>query len=1162
MLHGLRCSRGYPLLLLLLAGLVAGRAHADGIGRPLVFRNYDTDDGLSHNDVKSPIMQDRRGFLWFGSADGLNRFDGYEFVVYGSDIRDSSSLIDPVVLAVDEDKNGDIWVVTQLGLHRIDHLTGLLHRMAYLGDQTPLPRGKQAGSGAVGPDGLSMWVGTEFGAYVKRPGNPLALFAGSLHGAPELDTLGISHVLADSRGSLWLSTKTPWIYEWNPAANRLTRRRLSVQSGEYRGVGHALEDTVRGSIWFSTSNGLECYSRATGRFTYYHFSRAGADSGECTQTALDEDGMLWVAAGDWLVHFDPESGERHIYTADPGTEGALSSPMVDGVFVDRSHVLWVSGGSRGIDCAYLRQKPFEWYRQKIDSSLTLGQVGVWSLQTDTRGRIWMGTWGSGVCALEHRPGHPDRFLRLPFGFWNPPRGVSGSLASDVEPAPNGLVYIATANGALTIYSERDSSYRHMRPDGRGPVNGIEAWCVWDMLVTREGPVWVGQEQVLQLYDPASHEMVATHLSASHPDSFPHATVYCSVEEPDGTLWFGTTTGLVRRDPGWNHFKTYRHDRADTTSIASSSIKSLLYDSRGQLWVGTEGGGLCRFVREAEQFVCYAESDGLPDDVIMSMEEDARGRFWLGTYSGLVRFDPLTGRSRVYDKSDGLQSTQFHVSSSTRGRDGRLYFGSTKGMVAFYPDSISDDPFEPPVVVTGLRVMNEPVAPGDTINGRVLLDTAITALDELVLRHDDLVFTLEFAALQYAYPERLRYRYQMEGFDRDMLRSSAQRRHATYTSLPPGTYTFRVKATNADGVWSRHEAALRVRVLPPWWATWWFRALVALCAVVTVGGGYVWRITGMRRRTRELEEEVERRTSSLLTLAKEISHSAEGLTMVSEGLTLDAGQTADRAQSMRERAANGVTSIHQLEESLRILRKAAGETDAAVQTIAQAVKEMGATIGQVTVNCQRETNIVERAEKTASSARSHVESLQDLVLRIGDIVGLIDDIAEQTNLLSLNASIQAQKAGAAGKGFGVVATAIKNLATQTSDATRSINDQITAVRSAVSESAGEIVAVAETVGEIRTALESILTSVDRQSQATYRISGSVSSTTGVAGRMKELSEEGEQAIGNLTADIGVVDQAAEDTLSSVENTRTGIERMREAVQSLRELTARIENDGSD
>ncbi len=1147
---------------LMLVCAVVAQVHGAPIGRVPVFRHYTTEDGLSNNDVSEVVLQDRRGFLWFGSAAGVNRFDGYEFVVYPADDRDGNSLIDPLVQGMAEDAQGDIWVVTTLGVHRIDYTTGILHRVVYFEDCSIIPPGGRGNACAIGPDGATVWLGVGAGLYVLEPGMPLKKFSGSARGAAEIDTGEIGYILTGSRGSVWFNTGTAAIYEYDVADDRLTRWGLPVRVKEQQGFKHALEDTARGRIYFSTARGIECYDRATDSFTYHHFSANGRDSVGAEQAALDEDGLLWVATGQGLLHYDPDSGEYRAFHADPADNTSLSTSLTGGVFIDRSHVLWVTGGSSGLNCAYLRRKPFTWYHQRVDSSVTLGTASMWGMATDSSGRIWMGVWSKGVCTLEHQSGEPDKLRHLLYGYWDPPRGISGGLISTIETRQNGTVWVGAADGAISVYDPDRDTFSHIRPDHRAPESRLAKWSVWSILETRARRVWIGEQKVVELYDPATGAIVATHHSDPHPDSLSDGTVRCSLEEPDGTLWFGTTACLMKHEPESGRFTTYRHDRSDTTSLSNSAVTSLARDSKGRLWIGTEGGGLCRFVRETETFLRYDERDGLPDNVVVSIEEDAKGRLWLGTYKGIVRFDPETGTCRTYNGSDGLACTQFEMNSSTRGRDGRLYFGGVRGVTAFYPDSIRDDPYQPPVAITRLRVINEEVLPGDTVNGRIVLDTAITALDRLVLRHGDMMFSLEFAALQYAYPRRLRYTYQLEGFDRKPVHTGAGRRHATYTNLPAGTYTFRVKAANADGIWSHHEAVLGIRVLPPWWASWWFRILVALCTVAGSAGGYVWRTQSIRRRNRELEAEVARRTSSLVALADEITRSAEGLSTVSDGLTVDAGRTADRAQSMRDRAANGVTSIHQLEKSLRVLREAAVETDAAVQTIAESVKEMGATIGQVTVNCQRETNIVERARTMAATAKDHVESLQELVVRIGDIVGLIDDIAEQTNLLSLNAGIQAQKAGAAGRGFGVVASAIKELAAQTSDATQGINEQIATVRSAVADSAAEIVAIAETVGQIRTALQSILESVDRQSKATLRISGSVSSTTGAAGRMKELSEEGEQAIGNLTADMGVVDRAADDTLSSVNSTRSGIERMRAAVEALRELTAQVQGESAE
>ncbi len=1160
MLYRRACRRPFALLLTGLFVLLPATPRAEAI--QYRFRTYDADQGLSNSRISSGLTLDSRGFLWIPTPDGLNRFDGYEFRVYRSDARDTCSLFDPVVEGVAEDSAGTIWVVTQRALHRIDRADGVLHRIARAGHGIAVAQRTGLACCRVGPDRATLYIGTRAGVQILHPGHRTTVgLPGTRYGCPELDSAEVGEIFVDSRDRVWFLGSYPALFEYDPVGDHMVRRLLMTPEGDSVGTARkAVEDTSRGGIWLAVRKGLGFYSRASDTFRRRTFSFAGRDELSMKDVALAEDGTLWLANDYGLVHYYPETDTFDLLQASLGDTLGLPSSTIEAVLIDRGHNLWVGTSNAGISRLYLRQKRFATYDQTLDYGFSLREKGVWGLAADSSGGVWFGLWGGGVCRLSRDTRGRETLRHHPYGFSDPPAGISGAGVAAVAVAPDSTVWIGASDGCVTVYNPRTDSYSYMRPDHPDTARAPSSWTIWSILISRTGLVWLGQKDgVLDIYDPRNKRMVARHRGDdSSPDSLPASNFFALLEEPDGTVWIGSGHGLVRREPSWNRFKTYTRTLDDSTSISSNSVKALYHDSKGRLWVGTEGGGLCRFNHATETFDAYRKSDGLAGNVVVGILEDTHGRLWLSCYGGLTRFDPETGQFRSYSVSDGLQSRQFSVNSAVRAPDGRMYFGGPHGVNAFYPDEIADDTFEPPCVLTSLRLLNTVVHPGDTVNGRVLLPRSIGETDELILHHDAPMFSLAFAALQVPYPERVRYRYMLEGFDPQPIHTDAAHRQAVYTSLPPGRYTFRVEATNSDGIWSSRDASLVIRVPPPFWATWWFRSLVALGIVAGATAFYRRRTTAMTTLNRSLERRVDNQTQDLRELTAEIRSSAEGLSGVADTLTDDAGHTAGLAESMRGRVGNSVSSIRALREALRNLRSAAGDTDGAVSDIARAATELETTIEAVTENCRRESAIVGRAQRKADSVRENTAALTAIISEAVSIVRVIGDIAESTDLLALNATIQASKAGAAGRGFGVVAREIKALAAETADATKQIRGQFDSIRAAVERSSSQIADITGDVGDISGALQAIVASVDQQSQATRRIAANIHGSTDSARHMRKLSDEGSAAIDRIADDMHGVDAAAEETLQSVRSTRQGIERMRNAMGALLQLTKRIDD----
>ena len=393
--------------------------------------------------------------------------------------------------------------------------------------------------------------------------------------------------------------------------------------------------------------------------------------------------------------------------------------------------------------------------------------------------------------------------------------------------------------------------------------------IWGLHLDARGMMWIGTSVALNRFDPLTGQFQSFQNDPDDPSSISGNTVVVIHEDQAGMLWFGTRgDGLNRFDPETERFTQYRHDPKNTLSLSGNTVWSIHEDPEGVLWIGTSAG-LDRFDPGEAHFTHFGEQDGLPGGSVMTILDDAGqagSNLWLSTSSGLIKFDPKSEALRRYDAGDGLQGNEFNWDSAFKSASGKLFFGGTNGMTAFYPDQIQDSPHLPQVVLTDLQLANKPVE----IGNQSVLPQSIAETEHLTLSHEDRVISFEFAALGYRTPEKSRYRYMLEGFDEDWIEVGSERRFVTYTNLDPGEYVFRVIGSNNDGVWNDDGTTVKITITPPWWGTTWFRGLFLVVVVAGLYGGYRWRVRSLESRSEKLQTQVTNRTQELSERVKELN----------------------------------------------------------------------------------------------------------------------------------------------------------------------------------------------------------------------------------------------------------------------------------------------------
>ncbi|MBK8228062.1 MAG: response regulator [Flavobacteriales bacterium] len=853
------------LLFVLLTGSVA-QAQWDTLFLP--FRALTIEDGLSQGMVSS-IIQDRAGFMWFATKDGLNRYDGYSFRVFRNDPADSTTVRDNFIQAIHEDRAGLIWVGTNSGLDVFDPATEVFHHFPCGGPASSPPAGKagplwpigsdQCATNAIAedPDG-HLWVSVGLGLYridadrsgssPAGPGTRVELVgacpgvkvnwialdeAGLLRGAWTLngEDLNVRTFTVDTRDEARIAAMIadPQLLPWSP---------LVAGQGEEDWAVFA-SDTTRHRTYSFSNAVLELRDDAKAIISTTRLSTA--DWMSVIRATPDAHGALW-ATDHRLWRCDPRTGRvtRLIPTSAELRIEALK-PIC--LYRDRSGVMWI--GTNGFGVLRYDPRAERFHKQRLHSMRMMVPL--------RDGRMFAFTWSQWVYLFKE----PDlaQFSIETYGKEIDPGTYEPCLVEEGRG-----VFWSNIGNALTRYDERDGSMLRYA-DAQLPVRF---------------PLHIGHDSLISFGSTKAFGRFNTRTKRFSGIPYPipalggtYEFVQAIVQDAQGTFWLGTMKGLLRLDPVTNAWTHYANKPDDPGSLSTDVIFCLLNDPKDSniLWVGTNGGGLDRFDKRTGQCTQFQTREGLPNNVIYGLLADDDGQLWMSTNKGIARFDPVTREVRSFDATDGLQGDEFNRYAFCKTADGTFYFGGVNGFNYFRQEELRTDTLPAVVHITDIKLTNRSIAFG--AEGSPL--TAPTHLTrELVFAYRDAaMITFEFATMEFSEPEEHRYQYKLDGFDTDWIMAGKDR-SAVYTNLDPGTYTFQVRGDNRDGLWDTEGTTLQLTVLPPWYRTWWFYAL----CVLAIGGGVLLYIRSLTAQKKRLERTVAQRTADLSKAKERAEHSEQ------------------------------------------------------------------------------------------------------------------------------------------------------------------------------------------------------------------------------------------------------------------------------------------------
>lgn len=890
----------------------------NSFSQQVTFRHLSIDDGLSQNAVYS-MIQDSQGFMWFGTKDGLNRYDGRDFVVYQHDPFDSTTISDAYVSKLLEDSRGVIWTGSLSGdINVFQRDNGIFCKIPMVNELGEKVITNEITDITEGPDG-SIWIATKgnglFNIIVDDNRACNYNYRRFLHDPADDQSLNsnrVGNLLFDENQTFWVGTEEG-LNEFHAASESFTRTVFETKhpeapavSGEHKIT--SMQVSRAGDFWIGAPSGLIKFDRISGNYEYYpnKYEVFEYGWGSIHNIVEDHAGHLWLGTVAGLMKFDTSTNQYSYYRHDPLNPQSLSYNIISSLLIDNTGILWAGTSGLGINILDFEAKKFNTLVRTPDPSSRITGFSIRSILEENSGNVWISAdvlyrWNRNTGELKSFETTSDKIDEF---------GNTGAYS--MIQASNELLWFATSQG-LFRYDPVKNEHRHYQylPGNKAGLISQEVNAVFE---DRDNTIWIATHNYIsRLVDDQKGTFQHYRYKLSdHTIGIPRPVIF---QDIGGILWLGTADGLVRFNPNIETFKTFLNDPHISNSLSNNHIKSIIEDPihpEKYLWVGTSGG-LNKFDFRAGTFEHYTVKQGLQNEVVYSILPDDAGNLWLSTNKGLSKFNPQSGSFRNFDVFDGLQSNEFNTGAYFKSKTGELFFGGIQGLNYFYPNQITDNSHRPPVVLTGIKLGNRPIS---NKTDPELLHASVSSIDHITLSHKEDVITFNFAALDYSAPEKNQYAYMLEGLNEDWI-LSGNLASATYTNLPYGEYVFRAKGSNNDGIYNEEGLSLALIITPPWWHTWW---AYIIYAILFLNGLYLLRRYELNRFNLKNQLEFEKiETESLRKLHQEknkfianISHEFR------TPLTLTLGPLSDLKEGAYGKLSDG--ALEQIDLAIRNSRR--------------------------------------------------------------------------------------------------------------------------------------------------------------------------------------------------------------------------------------------------
>ncbi len=777
------------------------------------FDRISIEQGLSQSSVLS-IAQDKYGFIWFATLDGLNKYDGYTFTVYRHNPLDTNTISDLGIRKVFKDGSNNLWIITLGGnLDRFDdNKNNFKH---YNFGQKRNVRSERIIAAAESTDG-KLWLGAMAGnLYSYDPDTDF--FKPVKYDSMITSELGKIHLQSlcfDNENNIWLGT---WegLIKYNLSSGKIVWLKSSKKKNTPGGnLIMNIQKGADGNIWIATTDGgVSVYESTNKTFKNFRYSNSltGAISSDRIMCIyIDKKSNIWAGSIDAGLNL-LKSGRKSFlnYKHVPSNNSSIGNGAIMSIFEDKCGGIWFGTSSGGVSRYDSKNQKFTHISHSADDKGSLNQNTILSILKDSQERLWVGTDGGGLdCRLPGENNFTHFFQNAEYG--------SNSITAIFEDS-KGTIWVASDPGVSSVIGgiymlERNNKSFQQFTKIKLKIGGIQT-----IIEDDQKNIWFGSSiDGLWRYDPINAEVINFKHSSTDINSIAGNSIFVLYKGNNGKIWIGTqNSGLSCFNSNTNKFENYFAAPNKKDSLSSNSIWCIYEDALSNLWLGTWGGGLNYFNVDKKSFNRYTTADGLPSNVICNILPDNSGNLWIGTNNGLSKFNPYKLSFINYYQADGLQSNEFNQGAAFKSDD-LLYFGGINGISVFNPGNINVNTNIPTIRITQFYVNNHPL----------FVNTSITSLKKIILSYEQNFFTIEFTSLDYTAPEKNQYSYNLEGIDNEWVKAGSRRR-AYYTDIAPGKYLFSVKGSNNDGIWNEQPTTLSIVITPPFWQTWYFRGLILI-----------------------------------------------------------------------------------------------------------------------------------------------------------------------------------------------------------------------------------------------------------------------------------------------------------------------------------------------
>ncbi len=824
------------------------------------FQHLSVNEGLSQATITA-ITQDKYGFIWVGTQDGLNRFEGYDFKTFRNNQQDSNSVSSSYILSLLTDSYKNIWVGTQLGLDRYDYLTEQFIKY-------PITKSSQSKSShesinviteSVSKPGI-LWLGTNHGILEFNT----QTFTYSEDHYHFLDTLEQRQYLINDiyespnePGILWVGS-SDGLFRVNSINKKIERYLVSDGlSDNY--INCIYEDSYQ-KLWIGTGNGLNEFNRNTEAFTLYKNKTndsQGLSNGHISAIYEDSRRNLWIGTlGGGLNKYNRDLNNFTKWLSQPGNSTTISGNNISAIFEDQSGIMWFCTEGNGLNKVNPNYQNIVYHYHDPNNPNSLVGERIRSVIVDKQNHLWIATT-NGISIYNPKTKNYSHLVHQD----NNPNTIASNLIRVIYQDRKGFIWIGSRDGGLDKYDPVKKQFRNYKNDVNDK-NSLSSNYIRAILEDEDGMIWIGTVfGGLNSFNPKTELFTHYYHDVNNKNSINDNRIYALFKDSKGILWLGTGSGIAKFNPVSKNFERILNDPSDRNSLSPDLIMGISEDHLGNIWFATYGGGISKLNPESGKYKRYTETEGLANNASYIVIEDKDYNLWISTNLGISKLNPVTEKFTNYDIEDGLQESEFNAGAYYKDAAGYIYFGGVNGLNIFDPSKLTQSEYVPPILITDFQIYNKTVNPLDSLNGKIILSKSILETDTIILSHQENIFSFSFVSLDYSNPKKNKYTYILENFE-NKWNDAAKRRFASYTNLSPGEYVFKVKGSSSSGIWNEEAQSVTIIIIPPWWKTKTFYFLSAIAILLIIIILFRTRLYQLKKDKSRLTRRVEERTKEI------------------------------------------------------------------------------------------------------------------------------------------------------------------------------------------------------------------------------------------------------------------------------------------------------------